>query len=132
MAERATAAKTINWPLLPLPDEHGHLVFPDLQESVRQSIRIILSTRPGERIMRPDFGGGLEDMLHEQNTLTTRRQIRDLITESLERWEKRIMIDRVDVWEVEDHPTSVRVEIAYRLRRSNQPQQLGITMDLQG
>lgn len=132
MVERTPAARTINWPLLPLPDEHGHIAFPDLQESVRQSIKIILSTRPGERIMRPDFGGGLEDMLHEQNTLTTRRQIRDLITESLQRWEKRIMIDRVDVWEVEDHPTSVRVEIAYRLRRINQPQQLGITMDLQG
>jgi uncharacterized protein len=131
MTERAPAAKTINWPLLPLPDEHGHLVFPDLQESVRQSIKIILSTQPGQRIMRPAFGGGLENMLHQPNTLTTRRQIRDLITESLQRWEKRIILDRVDVWEVEDRPTTVRVEIAYRLRRMNQPQQLGITMDMQ-
>ena len=81
--------------------------------------------------MRPAFGGGLENMLHQQNTLTTRRQIRDLITEALQRWEKRIVLDRVDVWEVEDHPTTVRVEIAYRLRRMNQPQQLGITMDMQ-
>ncbi len=108
------AAKTINWPLLPLPDEDGRLSFPSLDDSVRQSIQIILRTRPGERIMRPEFGGGLENMLHEQNTLTTRRQIRDLITESLERWEKRILLDRVDVWEVEGHPTAVRVEIAYR------------------
>ncbi len=125
------AAKTINWPLLPLPDENGSLYFPNLDESVRQSIQIILRTRPGERIMRPAFGGGLENMLHEQNTLTTRRQIRDLITEALERWEKRILLDRVDVWEVEDHPTAVRVEIAYRLRRVNTPQQLGLTMELQ-
>jgi phage baseplate assembly protein W len=131
MTGHGPAAKTINWPLLPLPDEYGHLDFPDLQDSVRQSIKIILSTRPGERIMRPAFGGGLENMLHQQNTLTTRRQIRDLITEALQRWEKRIVLDRVDVWEVEDHPTSVRVEIAYRLRRMNQPQQLGITMDMQ-
>ncbi len=126
-----TAAKTINWPLLPLPDENGTLHFPSLDESVRQSIQIILRTRPGERIMRPAFGGGLENMLHEQNTLTTRRQIRDLITESLERWEKRILLDRVDVWEVEGHPAAVRVEIAYRLRRVNTPQQLGLTMELQ-
>lgn len=125
------APKTINWPLLPLPDENGQLRFPSLEDSVRQSIQIILRTRPGERIMRPEFGGGLENMLHEQNTLTTRRQIRDLITESLERWEKRILLDRVDVWEVEDHQTAVRVEIAYRLRRVNTPQQLGLTMELQ-
>ncbi len=125
------APKTINWPLLPLPDGNGHLRFPNLDESVRQSIKIILQTSPGERIMRPAFGGGLQNMLHEQNTLTTRRRIQDLITESLERWEKRILLDRVDVWEVEDHPTAVRVEIAYRLRRANTPQQMGITMDLQ-
>lgn len=131
MVKRKQADRTINWPLLPLPNEKGHLCFPSLDESVRQSMQIILRTRPGERIMRPTFGGGLENMLHEQNTLTTRRQIRDLVTESLERWEKRILLDRVDVWEVEDRPTAVRVEIAYRLRRVNQPQQLGLTMDLQ-
>jgi phage baseplate assembly protein W len=125
------AAKTINWPLLPLPDDNGHLAFPNLEDSVRQSIRIILMTRPGERIMRPAFGGGLENMLHQQNTLTTRRQIRDLITESLERWEKRIILDRVDVWEVEERPSAIRVEIAYRLRRVNVAQQLGLTMDMQ-
>jgi len=125
------APKTINWPLLPLPDANGHLHFPNLDQSVRQSIRIILQTSPGERLMRPAFGGGLQNMLHEQNTLTTRRRIQDLITESLERWEKRIFLDRVDVWEVDDRPTAVRVEIAYRLRRANTPQQMGITMDLQ-
>lgn len=130
MITRKQVEKTINWPLLPLPDGHGFMAFPTLENSVRQSIKIILSTRPGERIMRPGFGGGLENMLHQQNTLTTRRQIRDLITDSLERWEKRIFLDKVDVSEVEDRPTAVRVEIAYRLRRVNQPQQLGITMDL--
>ena len=130
MTENRPAAKTINWPLLALPDQNGHLKFPDLTESVRQSIRIILSTRPGERIMRPAFGAGLENMLHEQNTLTTRRQIRDLVTESLQRREKRILLDRVDVWEMEDRPNAVRVEIAYRLLRLNQPQQLGLTMEM--
>lgn len=131
MIMRKQVEKTINWPLLPVPDEQGHMAFPTLDDSVRQSIKIILRTRPGERIMRPGFGGGLENMLHQQNNLTTRRQIRDLITESLERWEKRILLDSVDVSEVEHRPTAVRVEIAYRLRRVNQPQLLGITMDLQ-
>ena len=131
MINPAITEKTINWPLLPLPDENGYMAFPNLEDSVRQSIRIILMTRPGERIMRPAFGGGLENMLHQQNTLTTRRQIRDLVTESLGRWEKRIILDRVDVWEVEDRPSAIRVEIAYRLRQLNQPQQLGLTMDMQ-
>ena len=131
MANRITVERIINWPLLPLPDDNGHMHFPTLEESVRQSIQIILRTQPGERIMRPDFGGGLEQFLHEQNTLTTRRRIRDLITESLEQWEKRIILDRVDVWDIEERPNAVRVEIAYRLRRSSQPQQMGITMELE-
>jgi phage baseplate assembly protein W len=131
MAKSATVERIINWPLLPVPDSNGHLRYPTLEESVRQSIQIILRTGPGERIMRPDFGGGLERLLHEQNTLTTRRQIRDVITESIGRWEKRIILDRVDVWEIEERPTAVRVEIAYRLRRSNLPRQMGITMELE-
>ncbi|MDZ7754061.1 MAG: GPW/gp25 family protein [Gammaproteobacteria bacterium] len=121
-----------NWPLLGVPDARGRLRYPGLAESVRQSIKIILQTRPGERLMRPTFGGGLERYLHEPNTLTTRRQIRDLINESLARWEPRILLDRVDVWEVEERPDTVRVEIVYRLRLTNQAQQLGITLELEG
>lgn len=129
--DTTNAERTINWPLLPIPDDNGYMRFPDLEESVRQSIQIILRTRPGERIMRPQFGGGLEDMLHEQNTLVTRRRIRDLISDSLQRWEKRIEVDRVDVWEVEQDPSSVRIEIAYRIQRTNQAKQMGITMELE-
>lgn len=122
----------VNWPLLGLPDSEGRLSYPTLEESVRQSIKIILQTRPGERLMRPGYGAGLERYLHEPNTLTTRRQIRDLITSSLERWEPRILLDRVDVWEVEARPDTVRIEIVYRLRRNNRAQQMGITLELEG
>jgi hypothetical protein len=122
----------VNWPLLGLPDSEGRLRYPGLEESVRQSIRIILQTRPGERLMRPHFGGGLENYLHQPNTLTTRRKIRSLITESLERWEPRILLDRVDVWEIEERLDSLRVEIVYRLRRTSQTQQMGITLELEG
>ncbi len=131
MQTNKALAKTLNWPLLPVPDANGHLAFPSIEDSVKQSIQIILLTRPGERIMRPLFGGGLENMLHEQNTLTTRRQIRDLISTALQRWEQRIIVDRIEVWEMQDRPTGIRIEIAYRLRRSNVPKTLGITVDVE-
>jgi phage baseplate assembly protein W len=121
----------IGWPLLPLPDAHGRLGYPDLAESVRQTIRIILSTRPGEQLMRPDFGGDLESLLHEPNSLATRRRIRDLVQDSLGRWERRIILDRVEVWEVENDPTSVRIEVAYRLARSGEPGAIAATMQLE-
>ena len=82
--------------------------------------------------MRPHFGGGLELSLHQPNTLATRRKVQNLITGSLERWEPRILLDRVDVWEVEERPDTLRVEIAYRLRRTSRAQQVGITLELEG
>jgi len=122
----------VSWPLLAVPDGQGRLRYPNLAESVRQSIMVILQTSPGERLMRPEFGGGLERYLHEPNTLSTRRQIRDLISDSLARWEPRIVLDRVDVWELDERPDTVRVEIVYRLRLTNQAQHMGITLELEG
>ena len=121
----------IGWPLFALPDEHGQLTWPDLEASVRQGIRVILSTRPGEQLMRPEFGAGLDRLLHAPNNLATRRQIRDWVMESLGRWERRIVLDRVEVFEVADEPSDLRVEIAYRLARSGTPGALAVTVRLE-
>jgi uncharacterized protein len=120
----------ISWPLLPLPDSHGRLNYPTLEESVRQSIQIILRTLPGERLMMPEFGGGLQQHLHEPNTLTTRRRIHDTILQSLERWESRITVERVEVQEMTDRPTWVRVELDYRMRRTATVRQVGLVIQL--
>ncbi|MEX0268924.1 GPW/gp25 family protein [Leptolyngbyaceae cyanobacterium UHCC 1019] len=121
----------LSFPLLPVPDDHGQLTYPTLEISVRQIIQVILRTRPGEQLMRPEFGAGLENFLHEPNTLMTRRRIRDRIAESLTRWEPRILLDRVEVEEVPDQPAHLRVGILYRLRRSGVVQELGLTMQLE-
>ncbi|MBE0623300.1 MAG: GPW/gp25 family protein [Burkholderiales bacterium] len=122
----------IGWPFLPLPDEHGVFDWPGLEQSVGEAIRIILSTRPGEQLMRADFGAGLDRLLHEPNTLATRRQIRDLVQNALARWERRILLDAVEVWEVPDQPSHVRVEIAYRLARNGAPGAMNVTLQLEG
>ena len=121
----------IGWPLLPLPDERGELAYPTLEESVRQSIRVLLSTRPGEQLLRPAFGAGLANFLHEPNTPGTQRRIRDAIGEALERHELRVAVERIEVLDVPDEPTHLRVEIAYRLRRTGAAQALGLTLLLE-
>jgi uncharacterized protein len=125
-----TRPAPIGWPLLPVPDATGQLQWPSsLDASVRQRIRVILSVRPGELMFHPDFGAGLDALLHRPNTLELRRDLVDRIKENLQRWEPRIVVDRVDVEEVEQSPTQLRVAIAYRLRRTGRPQQLGLTLD---
>ncbi len=128
----ATPGALIGWPLLPVPDASGRIDYPTLEASVRQSIQIILLTQPGEQLMRPQFGAGLRRFLHEPNTLTTRRRIRDVVLAALEQWERRIVVDRVEVAEVPDRPDQIRLELAYRLRRTGTPQRLGLTLELEG
>lgn len=122
----------IGWPLLPLPGADGSLVWPDLATSVGQGIRVILASRPGEHLMRPEFGAGLENLLHAPNTLATRREMRDRVQESLTRWEPRIVLDGVEVWEVEGEPSHLRVEIAYRLARTGAPGAINVNVQLEG
>lgn len=125
-------APLIGWPLLPIPDTSGELRYPSLEESVRETIRVILLTRPGEQLMHPEFGAGLADFLHQPNSLSLRRRVRDRILESLARWEPRVAVERVEVWEVPDQPTHLRVEIAYRLRRTGVAQQIGLVLETEG
>jgi len=127
----ATASgPSIGWPLLPTPDKNGQLQYRSLEQSVRDMVQVILCTRPGEQLMRPTFGAGLQDFIHEPNTLTIRRRIRDGIMDALARWEPRIAIDRVDVAPVDGDPTQLRVEIGYRLRRTGLSQTAGVTLQV--
>ncbi|MBV2263217.1 MAG: GPW/gp25 family protein [Thauera sp.] len=121
----------IGWPLFAVPDADGRLDWPGLEASVRQAIRVILSTRPGEQLMRPEFGAGLDRLLHAPNNLSTRRQLRDWTMSALSRWERRILLDRVDVLEVPGDPSALRVEIAYRLARSGAADAVAVTVRLE-
>lgn len=128
MANSTVPAEPISWPLLPVPDAEGRLEYPSLARSVRQLIEVILSTRPREQLMRPTFGGGLENLLNEPNTIATRKRIYDLIEESLARWEPRIDVDSIAVDPVAGEPDTVRVEIAYRIKRTQLAQRAGLTL----
>lgn len=121
----------IGWPLFAVPDADGRLDWPGLEASVRHAIRVILSIRPGEQLMRPEFGAGLDRLLHAPNNLSTRRQIRDWTMSALSRWERRILLDRVDVLEVPGRPSELRVEIAYRLARSGAADAVAVTVRLE-
>jgi uncharacterized protein len=128
----AAYAEPIGWPLLSVPDENGQLHYPDLAQSVRQMIEVLLSTRPGEQLMRPGFGAGLENLLSEPNTVATRSRIKDLVAEALKRWETRIVVEGIGVDPVSDAASGVadgvRVEIAYRLKRTGAPARVGLTL----
>ncbi len=80
--------------------------------------------------MRPEFGAGLDTFLHEANTLMTRKRIQDKISESINRWEPRIIADRIEVWEDKQQADTVRIEIIYRIKRTGQQETMAMHMTL--
>lgn len=111
----------------------GRLAWSSGEENIRESIRIILLTEPGERIMRETFGGGLREFLFEPNTVTTRTLISERIKRVLERFEPRIQVNEVRADTVPEEPRLIAVTIEFRLVATMQPpEQLGLTLQLEG
>jgi phage baseplate assembly protein W len=104
------------WPLLPLPDENGRLGFPDLEASVRQRIEAVLRTSPGEQLMRPYFGAGLELAIHRPNNAGVRAELQRDIAAHIRAFEPRIVLDQVEVSTGGD-PSLLIVTIGYRIRQ---------------
>jgi phage baseplate assembly protein W len=99
--------------------DNGHLARVAYDEDVRQAILIILGTNPGERVMRPDFGAGLNDFLFEPVSTTTLSLIRTRVFNALTDWEPRIDLERVRVSFDPAIVGKVLVEILYKVRLTN-------------
>jgi uncharacterized protein len=90
------------------------------EEDIRQSILIILETAPGERVMRPNFGCGIHELVFAAVDSTTLQQIRSTVEEALRRCEARIDVLGVTVDESATFDGKLLVEIEYRVRSTNQ------------
>lgn len=84
-----------------------------------QAMRLILSTYPGERPMRPEFGCRLRDFVFRGNTPDTAAQLSDEVRRSLMRWEPRVDIERVDVLGNEADPALLYIDIRYVVKGMN-------------
>ena len=90
------------------------------EEDIRQAIRIVLETAPGERMMRPNFGCGIHELVFEAVDSTTIERIRSVVIEALRRYEARIAVLSVDVNEDADVHGQLLIELEYQVRRTNQ------------
>jgi phage baseplate assembly protein W len=90
------------------------------EEDIRQSIFIILETAPGERVMRPNFGCGIHELVFTALDSTAIQRIRSVVEEALRRGEARIDLLAVNVNEEVTSEGQLLVEIEYRVRKTNQ------------
>lgn len=71
-------------------------------EDIEQSLFILLRTRPGERVMRPDYGCGLEDLLFEPVNTSLLTYIKELISKAILYYEPRIELRNIEISEDEN------------------------------
>jgi phage baseplate assembly protein W len=99
-------------------DNEGKFEKAQYEESVRQSIWTILGTAKGERVMRPDFGCGIYDLVFEVNDATTAGRITEAVREALLAFEPRIDVRDVQV-SSEQQGEVMLISISYEVRATN-------------
>ena len=118
------------WPLT--VDEGGGVALSRAEKDIAQSVRLILSTRPGERRMRPEFGCKIHDYVFAPNNARTHTQLAEVVIDALTRYERRIEDVRADVVPDEMEIDKVVVNVRYRVRTVNSEHNLVYPFYLQG
>ena len=101
------------------PDADGRLAFAAEEAKIQESILIILGTARGERVMRPDFGSQLHELVFAQINGSTRSLAANYVTEALVSWEPRIDVLRVDVAPHMAQDGALQINIEYEVRATN-------------
>jgi len=103
-----------------LHEKEGTISLSEYERDIQESIWIILSTRKGERVMRPEFGCGIHDLVFEVINTTTLTDIEVRIREALAAFEARIDVTRVNALTADAGVNGfMRISIDYVIRGTN-------------
>ena len=106
------------FPLRPIAGG-GPLAPASGEEKIRQSIWAILTTAPGERVMRPDFGCGIHDLVFATMSDGAIGRIVESVRTALARWERRIEVLQVAAIPDPREPHKLQISIDYAIRATN-------------
>ncbi|MER9247615.1 GPW/gp25 family protein [Mesorhizobium sp. M0590] len=98
----------------------GALTFAYYEKDIRQAIQIILRTQRGERVMRPDFGCGIHDLVYDVMDVAMLTRVETSVRDALIKYEARIELISVAADPLRAADGMLLVEIEYRVRRTNQ------------
>ncbi len=89
------------------------------EEDIRESLGILLSTRPGERIMQPAYGCRIHAMVFETVNESTITEIRDIVERAVLFFEPRITLENIDVNTEEVYEGKITLQLNYSIRTTN-------------
>jgi len=108
----------VGWSFPVALDGSHRIALARYEESIRQGVWIILGTAPGERVMRPDFGCGIHDLVFGINSAATASRAATEVRQALLRWEPRVEVLDTQV-STEGNGEVLLVRIEYRVRATN-------------
>ena len=86
---------------------------------IQSSLEILLTTRPGERVMRPDYGCNMDELLFESLTTTFKTYIKDLISTAILYHEPRIELNKLEIDDTGELEGRILILIEYTVRATN-------------
>jgi len=100
-------------------DQRGNIKMVDGPENIKQSVRMILGTAKGERVMRPEFGCAIHDQVFASLSPETLNRIEDGVRRALIKWEPRIDVEDVTARQDTENPSRVLINIEYWVQSTN-------------
>ena len=110
----------------------GRIAWSSGEDNIREAMRIVLMTEPGERLRRPAFGAGLGRYLFEPNTLATHALMAERIKDALARHEPRVRVQQVDVAADRADPHAAIATITYRLVATQSLERVSLAVPVGG
>ena len=107
------------WRFPIMPDVTGRLSYVGGEDNVEQSLRIVLMTALGERVMRPDFGSRAPSLVFAPASVQYLGLLETTVREAVRDHEPRVTLDGVRVEADPGEPSRVEVAIDYRVRQTN-------------
>jgi phage baseplate assembly protein W len=119
MADDGADFRGIGWAFPIQADSEGRIALARQDDAIRQSIRLIIETAKGERVMRPTFGCGIHDLVFAPNDPMTAARVSFEVREALIDWEPRIEVQDVQVNLDSGEGHTLLVNVQYRVRSTN-------------
>ena len=114
---RRFLGKGWRFPVLPSPS--GRLEYTEGDENVEHSLRVLLLTALGERVMRFDFGSRASELVFAPGGQRHLRLLETTVREGVRDWESRVDLLDVSVEADPEEPERVTVSLAYQVRATN-------------
>lgn len=110
----------------------GGVAMVEGDAAIRQGLLLLLSTAPGERVMRPDYGCELHRLAFSPNDGTTAGLAMHYVRRAITRWEPRVELLDVDADRHPGSPERLDVVVRYRVRSSGRVGSLTLSTNLMG